>query len=203
MIADLTPADMVADPVSCLAIFEDRVRIEQLRLEQLDSIVRELTRIVGAQDRLQALLDGREPAEDEPHAALLARPRVPAPGRGSMRGPARSARSASNGGGVNGSATGGSITGRSITGGAGGSVADGASRERPGRHLDRAMEVLAGEPQRRWSAPEIAALIGADADWLRFVLHSAANRGLVKRHAQTRPAGSTRGRPVAIRFSAA
>lgn len=179
---------MVADPVSCLAIFEDRVRIEQLRLEQLDSIVRELTRIVSAQDRLQALLDGHEPAEDEPHAALLARPRVPAPGRGPVRGSTRSARAASTGAGQRSSGVG---------------AESAASRERPGRHLDRAMEVLAGEPQRHWSAPEIAALIGADADWLRFVLHSAANRGLVKRHAQTRPAGSTRGRPVAIRFSAA
>jgi hypothetical protein len=62
--------------------------------------------------------------------------------------------------------------------------------------------VLAADPDRRFSAPQIAALIGADADWLRFVLHSAANRGLVQRHSQARPMGG-RGRPVVIQFSAA
>jgi hypothetical protein len=61
---------------------------------------------------------------------------------------------------------------------------------------------LAADPDRRFSAPQIAALIGADADWLRFVLHSAANRGLVQRHSQSRPMGG-RGRPVVIQFSAA
>ncbi|MEZ0069851.1 hypothetical protein ABIA32_005899 [Streptacidiphilus sp. MAP12-20] len=160
MIADLTPADMVADPISCLAIFEDRMRIEQRRMELLDAVLRELRQITQARKRLHALLDG-EPVPEPP-----ARPRPPRPAASAGAVPRQAAR----------------------------------RPQRPRPQLEQAMEIMGGDPQRRWSAPEIAALIGADADWLRFVLHSAANRGLIQRHAQAKPTGA-RGRPVAIQFS--
>ncbi|WP_042370752.1 hypothetical protein [Streptacidiphilus neutrinimicus] len=185
MIADLTPADLVADPTDCLPIFEERVRAEQRRLALLQEVVRELRGIEEARGRLQALLDGEasglDTAEDPPVPGLgIPRPRVSLVHQTGGR-PAGAARQ---------------------PGGAGPSRPEAGRRGRPGRHLDRALEVLAAEPDRRFSAPQIAALIGADADWLRFVLHSAANRGLVMRHSQARPMGG-RGRPVVIQFSAA
>ncbi|RAG84966.1 hypothetical protein DN069_14185 [Streptacidiphilus pinicola] len=183
MIADLTPADLVADPTDCLPIFEERVRAEQRRLALLQEVVRELRGIEEARTRLQALLDGDVSGlELLPDEALMPRPRAPRvpvalvhePGSRRVGGP----------------------------GSGGASGGEPGRRGRPGRHLDRALEVLAAEPERRFSAPQIAAQIGADADWLRFVLHSAANRGLVQRHSQSRPMGG-RGRPVVIQFSAA
>ncbi|SEL49436.1 hypothetical protein [Streptacidiphilus jiangxiensis] len=202
MIADLTPADLVTDPADCLPIFEERVRAEQRRLAVLQEVVRELRGIEQARARLQTLLDGDACGvavgaglPGQVGAELAAHDVVGEEGLGLhhrdlvtgvspvalVRAPGR---------------------GRAASGPGPRSGAEGGRRGRPGRHLDRAMEVLAAEPDRRFSAPQIAALIGADADWLRFVLHSAANRGLVQRHSQSRPMGG-RGRPVVIQFSAA
>ncbi len=159
---------MVADPVSCLAIFEERMRIEQRRVELLDAVLQELRRITQARERLQSLLDGGvvpDPLprpQPQPHSS---RPNRPGPAVHAL--PRQGPR---------------------------------AQRQRPRPQLEQALEIMATEPGRRWSAPEIAALIGADPDWLRFVLHSAANRGLIHRHAETKPTGA-RGRPVAIQFS--
>ncbi|WP_042382123.1 hypothetical protein [Streptacidiphilus melanogenes] len=188
MIADLTPADLVADPTDCLPIFEERVRAEQRRLALLQEVVRELRGIEEARSRLQALLDGDasgvEGPDDTPVSALgMPRARVSLVHQPGPR-PGGAARSSG------------------VSGVSGPSRSEAGRRGRPGRHLDRALEVLAAEPDRRFSAPQIAAQIGADADWLRFVLHSAANRGLVMRHSQARPMGG-RGRPVVIQFSAA
>ena len=186
MIADLTPADLVADPTDCLPIFEERVRAEQRRLALLQEVVRELRGIEEARTRLQALLDGDSSGlELLPDEALVPRPRGPRAAVALVHEPG-SRRVGPGGSGGPGGASGG----------------EPGRRGRPGRHLDRALEVLAAEPDRRFSAPQIAAQIGADADWLRFVLHSAANRGLVQRHSQSRPMGG-RGRPVVIQFSAA
>jgi hypothetical protein len=166
VIADLTPADMVADPVSCLAIFEERMRIEQRRVELLDAVLQELRRITQARERLQSLLDGGVVPEPMPHPQPHS-PRPARPGASVHAVPRQGPR---------------------------------AQRQRPRPQLEQALEIMSSEPGRRWSAPEIAALIGADPDWLRFVLHSAANRGLIHRHAETKPTGA-RGRPVAIQFS--
>jgi hypothetical protein len=172
VIADLTSADLTAAPADCLTIFQDRLAAEQRRVACLQAIVHELQEIEQAQARLQALLEGRLPEAADAAPAQAARPVAAAPLVHEPR-----------------------SRGRGTTSGGGG------PHKRPGRHLDRAMEVLARHPDRRFSARELANTIGADPDWLRFVLHSAANRGLVRRHSSPRLTGA-RGRPVAIEFSA-
>ncbi|MEY9874765.1 hypothetical protein ABH931_004265 [Streptacidiphilus sp. MAP12-33] len=202
MIADLTPADLVTDPADCLPIFEERVRAEQRRLALLQEVIRELRSIEQARARLQLLLDGDAsaldlPEPDFPLAGLSGLSGLPDLGGRDPRelvSPVALVRAPGRGRAA-------SVPG-ARSGAGGGAGRQGGRRGRPGRHLDRAMEVLAAEPDRRFSAPQIASMIGADADWLRFVLHSAANRGLVQRHSQARPMGG-RGRPVVIQFSAA
>ena len=175
MIADLTPADLTAAPAECLTIFQDRLAAEQRRVACLQAIVCELHQIEQAQTRLRSLLDGQPP---EP-APVGAEGQVPPPRAASAAPLVHDPRSRA------------AMTAAGAVG----------SPKRPGRHLDRAMDVLARHPDRRFSARELATTIGADADWLRFVLHSAANRGLVRRHSSPRLTGA-RGRPVAIEFSA-